>query len=313
MLLASLALPAARAVPPTWPGQVIPLPPRPRTAFCKSIPRPGKTAADQGADKLTIQFLSSALRHDRAIVLGSLAVAIVLAWAYLLIGAGIEMETMDMGGGRMMAMPPQWTLGYGLVVFLMWAAMMVAMMLPSAAPVTLLVASITRKRREAGSAVGLSTAPFVFGYLAVWLAFAAMATLLQWRLDAAELLSETMALANTLVAGGVLVVAGIYQWTPLKQACLRHCRSPLGFILHHWRDGAQGAFASGARHGGFCLGCCWMLMVLLFVGGIMNIAWIAGIALIVLIEKTLPWGGRMGRATGAVLVVWGAVTLALAR
>jgi predicted metal-binding membrane protein len=121
-----------------------------------------------------------------------------------------------------------------------------------------------------------------------------------------------MALASMVVAGSVLVVAGIYQWTPLKQACLRHCRSPLQFLMHHWQDGAFGALASGARHGAFCFGCCWMLMVLLFVGGIMNLAWIGGIALLVLIEKTMPWGGRMGRATGAVLVVWGAITLAMA-
>jgi len=256
--------------------------------------------------------LSAFLRHDRAVVLGGLGFVVVLAWAYLIGGAGVGMEAMDMGGGQMMAMAPEWTPAYGLVVFLMWAVMMVAMMLPSAAPVTLLVASIARKRREAGSNPGLSTAPFVLGYLAVWFAFAATATVLQWRLDAAGLLSETMALASMAVAGSVLILGGIYQWTPLKQACLRHCRSPIGFLLHHWRDGALGALISGARHGVFCLGCCWMLMVLLFVGGIMNLAWIAGIALLVLIEKTLPWGGRMGRATGAVLVLWGVLTLAMA-
>jgi predicted metal-binding membrane protein len=256
--------------------------------------------------------LAALLRHDRAVVLGSLGFVIILAWAYLLTGAGVGGETMDMGGGQLMAMTPEWTLAYGLVVFLMWAVMMVAMMLPSAAPVTLLVASIARKRREAGGIRGISTAPFVLGYLVVWLGFAATATVLQWRLDAAGLLSETMALASMAVAGGVLVVAGIYQWTPLKEACLRHCRSPLAFLMQHWRDGALGALASGARHGVYCFGCCWMLMVLLFVGGIMNLAWIAGIALLVLIEKTLPWGGRMARATGAVLVVWGAVTLAMA-
>jgi predicted metal-binding membrane protein len=257
-------------------------------------------------------LLAALLARDRAIVAGSLAFVIILAWAYLLAGAGVGMETMDMGGGQLMVMAPEWTLGYGLVVFLMWAVMMVAMMLPSAAPVTLLIAAIARKRREAGGTPGMSTAPFVLGYLAVWFAFAATATLLQWRLDAAGLLSETMALASMVVAGSVLVVAGIYQWTPLKQACLRHCRSPLQFLMHHWQDGAFGALASGARHGAFCFGCCWMLMVLLFVGGIMNLAWIGGIALLVLIEKTMPWGGRMGRATGAVLVVWGAITLAMA-
>ena len=261
---------------------------------------------------MAARFLLSVLRHDRAAVLGSLSFVILLAWGYLLIGAGVPMETMNMGGGRVMAMPPEWTLAYGLVVFLMWAVMMVAMMLPSAAPVTLLVASIAGKRREAGAAPGHRTAPFVVGYLAVWFLFAAIATVLQWRLDAAELLSPTMALASNLVAGAVLVIAGIYQWTPLKQACLTHCRSPIGFLMHHWRDGALGAFVSGARHGVFCFGCCWMLMALLFVGGVMNLAWIAGIALLVLIEKTLPWGGWMGRATGGALVVWGlfAVTMA---
>src|SRR6266852_9017389 len=202
---------------------------------------------------MTADVLLSALRHDRAVVLGSLGLVVVLAWGYLLLGAGIDMEKMDMGGGRMMAMPLEWTPAYGLVVFAMWAVMMVAMMLPSAAPVTLLVASLTRKRREAGTALGLTTAPFVLGYLALWFAFAATATLLQWGLDALGLLSETMALAGTVAAGSVLILAGIYQWTPLKEACLRHCRSPLQFLLQHWRDGAIGAFASGARHGVFCL------------------------------------------------------------
>jgi predicted metal-binding membrane protein len=261
---------------------------------------------------MTGAWFLAGLRHDGAIVFGSLAFVILLAWAYLLAGAGVGMEMMHMGGGQIMAMAPEWTLAYGIVVFLMWAVMMVAMMLPSAAPVTLLVASIARKRREAGGDPGLSTAPFVVGYLGVWFVFAATVTLVQWRLDAAGLLSDTMALASVVVSGGVFILAGIYQWTPLKQACLRHCRSPLGFLLQHWRDGALGALASGARHGVFCLGCCWMLMVLLFVGGIMNLAWIAGIALLVLIEKTLPWGGRMGRATGAVLFAWGALTLAVA-
>src|SRR5207244_833623 len=132
---------------------------------------------------MTADLFSGVLRHDRAVVLGSLGLVVVLAWAYLLLGAGVEMAMMEMGGGGMMAMLPEWTLAYGLVVFLMWAVMMVAMMLPSAAPVTLLVASLTRKRREAGTAIGLITAPFVAGYLAVWFAFAVAATLLQWGLD----------------------------------------------------------------------------------------------------------------------------------
>jgi predicted metal-binding membrane protein len=118
-----------------------------------------------------------------------------------------------------------------------------------------------------------------------------------------------MAASSVVLAGIVLIVAGAYQWTPLKQACLRHCRSPLAFLLGRWRQGAWGAVTNGMRHGLFCLGCCWMLMILLFVGGLMNLLWIAALALLVLIEKTLPWSGRTSRATGAALVVWGLVML----
>ncbi len=271
---------------------------------------------------MTADWFFAALRHDRAVVLGSLALVVVLAWAWLLVGAGIDMEEMDMGGGRMMLMAPEWSPGYGLIVFAMWAVMMVAMMLPSAAPITLLVAGIARRRAapeglqpagsSRGGASGAGTALFVLGYLAVWLVFAAVATLLQWGLDEAGLLSDTMALANRVLAAAVLIAAGIYQWTPLKEACLRHCRSPLAFLLFHWREGGLGALTSGLGQGAYCLGCCWMLMALLFVGGIMSLAWIAAIALLVLIEKTLPWGGWMGRITGVVLVAWGAVALAMA-
>src|SRR2546423_14965249 len=187
---------------------------------------------------MTADWFFAALRHDRTVVLGSLALVVGLAWAWLLLGAGIDMDEMDMGGGRIMLMLPEWRRGCGLVVFAMWAVMMVAMMLPSAAPVTLLVASLARKRREAGTALGPTAGPFTTGYLAVWFGIGAVTTLLQWGLDELGLLSDTMALASTVIAGGLLVLAGIYQWTPLKEACLRHCRSPLHFLLHHWRDGA---------------------------------------------------------------------------
>jgi predicted metal-binding membrane protein len=261
---------------------------------------------------MTADWFYTALRHDRAVVLGSLALVVALAWLWLWLGAGIDMEEMDMGGGQMMLMLPEWSVSYGLVVFAMWAVMMVAMMLPSAAPVTLLVANIARNRAASGGGAGAGTVFFVIGYLAVWTAFAAFATLLQWGLDEAGLMSDTMALANRIAAGVVLIVAGIYQWTPLKEACLRHCRSPLQFLLFHWREGRLGALTSGIGHGAYCLGCCWMLMALLFVGGIMNLAWIAAIALLVLIEKTVPRGAWLGRAIGALLIVGGAATLAMA-
>ena len=170
---------------------------------------------------MTADLLSGLLRHDRAVVLGGLLTVAASAWIYLLLGAGVGMEMMDMGGGQMMAMPPEWTLGYGLVIFVMWAVMMVAMMLPSATPVTLLADSVARKRAAAGSAVRATTALFVFGYLSVWFVVAAAATTLQWVLDEAGLLSKTMAFGNIILAGTVLVAAGVYQWTPSKgtRAC----------------------------------------------------------------------------------------------
>jgi len=221
-----------------------------------------------------------------------------------------KMEMMDMGGGQMMAMSPEWTLGYGALIFVMWVAMMVAMMLPSAAPAILLAAALDRRRSTASAPQqGML---FASGYLLVWSAFSLLATLLQWGLDEAGLLSGTMAAGNRILAGAVLVAAGAYEWTPLKNTCLAHCRSPIAFLLQHWRQGRLGAVVTGMRHGLFCLGCCWILMALLFVGGLMNLLWVAAIALLVLIEKTAPWGGRMARITGVVLAIWGAAALALA-
>jgi predicted metal-binding membrane protein len=189
--------------------------------------------------------------------------------------------------------------------------MMAAMMLPSAAPTILLVAKIAGNQGAVGSGMPM-TALFAFGYIAVWAGFSLAATLLQWSLDRLGILSESMASQSAAVAGLILVAAGLYQWSPLKQTCLRHCRSPLEFLVRHWRAGGWGGMVIGMRHGLFCLGCCWMLMTLLFVGGLMNLLWITALALLVLIEKTLPWGGRMSRLTGAALTAWGIATLTAA-
>ncbi len=247
------------------------------------------------------------LRHDRVLVLAGLAVTVALAWLYLLLGAGLGMDSMPMGGGAMTMTAPTWTPFYAGLIFLMWAIMMAAMMLPSAAPTILLVSTLTRKTAARGAP---SAAAFALGYLLVWVGFSLAATLLQWGLSRLGTLSPAMASRSTVVAGSILVAAGLYQWTPLKQACLVRCRSPLEFLMRYWRVGYRGAVGCGIRHGAFCLGCCWMLMALLFVGGLMNLLWIAGLALLVLVEKTLPWGVWASRLTGAALALWGMAMLA---
>jgi predicted metal-binding membrane protein len=193
-------------------------------------------------------------------------------------------------------------------MLVMWAAMMTVMMLPSAVQMLLFYDSIAQKRGGRATAIG-PTMVFASGYLAVWLGFSTGAVLLQYALDGASLLSPAMQTTSLALAGVTLVAAGIYQWTPLKQACLRQCRSPLDFVLTYWREGNSGAFAMGLRHGLFCLGCCWVLMLLLFVGGVMNFAWIAGIALFVLVEKLAPAGHWVGKAAGLALFAWGGTLL----
>ena len=216
-----------------------------------------------------------------------------------------------MGGGQMMAMLPEWTPAYGLLVFVMWAVMMVAMMLPSAAPITLLIASLARKRRRSGRRHRICHRT-----LRHRLSRGVVRSSPPWRpccnggSMTAGLLSETMAVASMAAAGSVLIAAGIYQWTPLKQACLQALPLAVRVPDVPLADG-RSAGSSAAPATAFCLGCCWMLMALLFVGGIMNLAWIAGIALLVLIEKTLPLAGWTERAAGIVLVVWGGLTLAM--
>jgi predicted metal-binding membrane protein len=186
----------------------------------------------------------------------------------------------------------------------MWAVMMVAMMLPSAAPMILLVASLQRRRRERASPAA-PTAVFAAGYLLVWALFSAVAASTQWLLHQAALLSPAMASTSPILGGLLLITAGLYQWLPLKSACLSHCRSPIGFLGSEWREGSAGALVMGARHGLFCLGCCWALMTLLFVGGVMHLPWVAAIAGLVLVEKVVRGGPWIGRLAGLGLIGWG--------
>ena len=220
------------------------------------------------------------------------------------------MPGMDMPGMPMPAPHPWAPLDVALL-FLMWAVMMVAMMLPSAAPMILLVASVNRGRRERASPAA-PTAIFAAGYLLVWTGFSAAAALAQAALHQAALLSPAMATTSPVLGGVLLLVAGIYQWLPLKSACLGRCQSPLGFLGSEWREGHRGALVMGVRHGLFCLGCCWALMALLFVAGVMHLAWVAGIAALVLVEKVVPGGRWVGRAAGVALAAAGLWTLAAA-
>jgi predicted metal-binding membrane protein len=252
-------------------------------------------------------MLRALLQHDRILALAGLLVVILLAWGWLLLGAGIDMEQMDMGGGQVMLMAPEWSVSYAAVIFLMWAIMMMAMMLPSAAPAILLAAALMRQR--GGNRIFGLTGLFVLGYLVVWFGFSLVATALQWSLDRAGLLSVEMASGSATLAGLLLIAAGLYQWTPLKQACLVQCRSPFEQLIKYWRQNAFGPLLAGTMHGLFCLGCCWLLMALLFVGGLMNLLWIAALAFLILIEKLLPVGPHVSRLTGIALIIWGAVVL----
>lgn len=246
-------------------------------------------------------------RRDRIAILVALSGMTLLAWIYL-IAMALAMEEMPMSGAELMGIHPWSTLDFFLM-FLMWAVMMVGMMVPTAVPMTLIYAAVARKGASQDTPLA-PTATFVLGYIAIWTLFSAAATLVQWWLDQAALLSPMMVSNSPSLGAGLLIAAGIYQWLPFKDACLQHCRAPAHFFARHWHIGMAGAFRMGLEHGAFCLGCCWALMGLLFWGGVMNLLWIAAITLFVLLEKVLPFGDKGGRVMGALMVLAGLLTLA---
>ena len=280
--------------------------------------------------------LEALLKRDRLVVVAVLLCVIVISWVYILAGAGIgvpavEMTTMGrsagLGGGDAADMPGMsmgqgeagvmlpaaapavWTVDYAILMFFMWWIMMLGMMLPSAAPMILLHAKIMRKEQEKGAPY-VPTGIFALGYIVMWAVFSLVAVTAQWALGNIGLISDTMVGTSISFGAGLLIAAGLWQLTPLKHACLRHCRSPINFLSRHWRDGPLGALRMGVEHGAYCLGCCWFLMTLLFYGGMMTLYWIAGLALFVMIEKLMPAGHRIGSLTGLALIVWGGVLLA---
>lgn len=270
--------------------------------------------------------------RERWIVAAGLFALIVLAWAYVLAGAGMTMDAskatlfslfphkafVSSSGMSAMDMPAMamaqgghWSLTAWLLAIGMWAAMMVAMMTPSAAPAVMLYGRVRAHAEAKGD--GRVVAPsglFAAGYLFVWLAFSMLAAALHWALEWFQLLSPaTMGSQSKWLSAAVLIAAGVYELSPLKNACLAQCRTPAQFLSRHWRAGAAGAVRLGVLHGAYCVGCCWVLMALLFVGGVMNLAWIAVLTLLVLAEKLVPQGFWVARATGALLIVWGVATL----
>src|SRR5579863_5219804 len=260
--------------------------------------------------------LEAVLRRDRVITIAALGVFMLLAWADLAWLAGdMAMGGMDMTGFRMIpagqglmmpAREPWRAIEFGYV-FAMWAVMMIGMMTPSVAPMILIYARVGRQAAVEGKPFA-ATAWFAGGYLLLWTAFSLAATSAQLTLERAALLTPMMESASNILGGILLIAAGLYQWTPLKDACLSYCQTPLTFIMRHggFRREPIGALALGFRHGLYCVGCCWAVMALLFVGGVMNLLWIAALAVLVLLEKVAPFGRLVARLAGAAFIAGGA-------
>jgi predicted metal-binding membrane protein len=249
--------------------------------------------------------LERLLKRDRTITAVGLAAIASLAWLYTIMVASMSSGGMA-GAASQMAMPKdhQWSRADFLLMFVMWMVMMVAMMLPSASPMILVFVNANRRRHEAHGPY-LHTSLFASAYLVVWAGFAVIATLANWALHSGGLMTSMMGSALPLWGAAILIAAGLYQFTRLKLACLNKCRSPLAFLMSEWREGQLGAFVMGLRHGGYCLLCCWALMALLFVLGVMNLTWIALLAGFVLIEKLASSGPWLSRASGMLLLGWG--------
>lgn len=261
---------------------------------------------------MTETVLTGLLRRENAIVLIALVVLTLLAWLALLAGAGTGMNPAAMSGWWLPLELPAaeswpWTPYYWLIGFFMWAVMMVAMMLPSAAPQVLLYARVTAHAEHQGRPLNTRAlvAAFASGYLSLWILFSALAVALQFGLERIGLMSAMMSSRSVALSGALLIAAGLYQLSPLKTACLKHCRAPAAFLSAHWRPGLSGAWRMGLLHGAYCVGCCAVLMLLLFVGGVMNLVWIAALTLFVAFEKFAPFGETVAKAMAAILVAAG--------
>jgi len=250
-----------------------------------------------------IYTAESLIKKDRLIIYSGLIIIAALAWAYMF-HLDNEMSNMDMSIAHMMPSMQTWDFTKFLLMFVMWIVMMVAMMLPSAAPAAIIFANVYRKRKKEGKPF-VPLGIFLLGYFTIWAGFSLIATVAQMLLQQAALLSPMMVSTSPILGGAILLAAGLFQFTSLKHACLNQCRNPVEFLSKEWREGGSGAFIMGIKHGYFCVGCCWMLMALLFVAGVMNLLWVAAIALFVLVEKVLPYPIWISRIGGILLIVWG--------
>jgi predicted metal-binding membrane protein len=263
-----------------------------------------------------LSSLERLLRRDRQIVVIALVSVATLAWIYTISGVGMGMNAFEMlrmpwasANGHSVTMPSS-GLSYMFVLLTMWWVMMVAMMLPSAIPTILLAAALNRRSTSDCQPYGTATF-FTLGYLLAWFIFSLVAVAAQMVLESNGLLSIMMHSRSSYLTAGLLLAAGVWQFSPIKNACLRYCRSPVDFITRHRRPGNRGALVMGLHHGTYCLGCCWFLMALLFAGGVMNLYWIAGLAIFVLIEKLFSSGVWFSRITGVGFIIAGTGLLVL--
>lgn len=251
--------------------------------------------------------LELALQHHRGPLIVLLILFPVVCWAWIVVMARDMYGPMTGASAWMMTL--RWDARHVLLLWMMWAVMMVGMMLPSASPM-LLMYGLASRRQGLGATAGRQIYSLASGYIVVWALFSVVATAAQWMLSARLTISPMMTLTSPRVSAALLVVAGLYQLTPLKRVCLNTCQSPFGFLMHHWRAGVGGAFHMGIEHGVYCVGCCWALMLLLFVGGVMNLAVIAALTAFVAFEKLGPFGIHTARVSGLLLLGLGGWMLA---
>ncbi len=251
--------------------------------------------------------IANGARHDRPIILAAVAAVVAVAWIYVAIRAQ-GMSDMGAMGSATQIQLKAWTTVDLLVLFVMWTIMMIGMMLPSAVPLILNFAAETRHKRQDAQVFAPATA-LALGYVAVWTGFSVVATIGQWALHEAALLSPMMVSTSPVLSGVLLLAAGVYQLTPMQYNLLKRCRQPLQFLRLNWREGTGGAFVMGLEHGAYCLGCCFVLMGILFFGGVMNLLLLAAVTVFVLIEKALPYGNIAGRVSGPLMIAVGIYVL----